>query len=212
MRPSNKKNGRKKRSNRPNRVELISHPPPLGNKVLQWNTTMRFLCTGSAFDGNITFQNLLNTILLAQTAVQGNQIFQAVRVRYVEAWHCPVASTVSLIIIEYAGNTAGLVGDQKVHEDSSMGIQPAHVRAKPAARSLAGYFQDQSASVAFRLACPVGTVVDVGLEFVGQYNGIATVANALVGATVGAIYLRGLDGQPLASTQFLPQVPNAWIR
>jgi hypothetical protein len=151
-------------------------------------------------------------MLLATTAVQGYALFESVRIREVEVWHCPMASTTSVVLVEFGGQNAGLVGDQQVHQDSSMGVQPAHVRARPARLSQAAQWQYESTTAAFRLLAPTGAVVDVELEGRGEFNSANAVSFALVGATPGALYLRGLDGQPVASSVLLPAVPTTWIR
>lgn len=193
-----------------------THPPPRQNISLSQRRLHRFLCT-TAYSNNITFQNLLDGILIAATATQGYHLFQAVRLVYVEMWKMPLsavtsATEASTIIVEFDGTTGGWAGDQKIHEDTSMGISPAHLKAVPSNTSLAGKFAPSSSAVAFRLDVPAGTVIDVMLDYVGQYNAGVTVANALVGATAGGIYLRGLDGQPIASTVFNPQNTAAWNR
>ncbi len=172
---------------------------------------MRFNAS-SAFDGAISYQNLLDSILIAATATQGYQLFEVVRIVEVEVWHCPMASSVSTVIVEFDGQNTGLIGDSKIHQDTSMGIHPAHVRARPGKRSGASLFQATGASTAFRLVAPSGSVIDVTVEFRGEFNAAQTVSTALVGATAGAVYLRGLDGQAIASTVLPPANPATWSR
>jgi hypothetical protein len=171
----------------------------------------RFIA-GSAFDSTITWTNLLDSILFASSAVQGYQAYECVRIREVEVWHCPVASSVSTVVVEFGGQNAGLIGDQQIHQDSSMGLSPAHVRARPSKNSQEAQWQFESGTAAFRLVAPSGSVIDVDLEYRGEYNAAYAVANALVAATTGAYYLRGLDGLPVASSVLLPAVPAAWVR
>jgi hypothetical protein len=144
-------------------------------------------------------------MLMATTAIQGADIFTQVKIRSVEVWAAPLLGSAVNVSVVFDSNAAGFVGDQRFHTDTSMGIEPAHVRAVPSAKSQAALFQVSSNSPAFQLACPSGAVVDVELTFVQSSLAVATIAqNALVGATVGAPYWRGLDGVALAATKLSP--------
>jgi hypothetical protein len=190
---------------------VISHPPPIQEYAVRHSTALRFV-TNAAFQASITFQNLLDTMLIAVTAVLGYDQFIAVKVRAVEMWCENVAATPATCSLQFAGITAGAVGDQRLHTDTSMGVQPAHVRAKPNPRSLAADFQLSSAAVAFDLECPSGTVVDVHLTFVqSTLTQTQAAQNALVAAAVGAPYWRGLDGLSIATTKFTPVTVVATI-
>jgi hypothetical protein len=89
-----------------------------------------------------------------------------------------------------------------------MGVQPAHVLARPNARSLSSDYQLSSAASAFRLSCPSGSVVDVSLSFKGVFVTAIAAQNALVAANPGGIYLRGLDGVATAATILAPAMPS----
>jgi hypothetical protein len=183
----------------------MSHSPQLGTSVITHNTTLRFRSNAAAVT-SVTFQNLLDTILFATTAVAGSDLFQTVRIKRVRLWAVPIIGGTATVSCEYAGVTAGLVGDQNVHSDMSMGVQPAHVDCRPNARSLAADFQVSSAATAFTINVPAGAVIDVELTFRGQFAVNVAAANALVGATAGAVYLCGLDGLAIAATLYVPEL------
>jgi hypothetical protein len=113
-----------------------------------------------------------------------------------------------VVTIQFNAINAGIIGDQVIHTDTSMGVQPAHVKAKPQARSLSSDFQLSTAASAFRLDCPTGTVVDVALTFKGVFVTATAAQNALVAANPGGIYLRGLDGLATAATILPPAAPS----
>jgi hypothetical protein len=120
-------------------------------------------------------------------------------------WAISVVGTATSVQCEYASQVAGEVGDAMVHSDTSMGVEPAHIRARPAARSGAALFQKSSNQQAFTITGPAGCVIDVELSFKGLPAPLATACqNALVAATGGAWYFRGLDGIAVATTNFLP--------
>jgi hypothetical protein len=176
---------------------------------------MRFQCTEAAFNADITFQNLLDTVLFATTAITAADVYQQVRVNSVEVWAptqgvSPGAEsgflTPSTVIVIFDGVTVGAAGDQKTHTDTSMSIQPAHVKARPDPLTQGGQFQASSSNVAFRLDIPEGTIVDVSMTFRQPVMGVAVVSQiAPVGLTIGATYFRGLDGKPVSTTN-LPVV------
>ncbi len=193
--------------------EIVSHPPQIDGLEVRHSVTLRFRATAANNLAVFTFQNLLDTMLVATTATTGFDLFQAVRVRRVRVWAVPVIGGSASVSVEFAGSTTGVVGDQSIHSDTSMGIQPAHVDARPSVRSLASDYQVSSASVAFNIQHPAGAVIDVELSFRGNTFGIAATAaqNALVGATAGVVYLRGLDGLATATSNYVPEFVNGQI-
>lgn len=191
---------------------VIPRPPQIGNYEVTHGTRLRFSTPTAAFDGNITFQNLLDTLLIAATATTGFDVFRFVKIRRVEVWaasgNTPASADGPLPVtatVVFQGVTAGIVGDVSVHTDTSMSIEPAYVNARPSSKSLASNFQISSAAVAFRLTCPLNSVIDVELSFKSQFVSAVAAQNALVGGVAGDIYLRGLDGVA-ASTSGLPPV------
>jgi hypothetical protein len=163
---------------------------------------MRFQATAAAF-ANITFQNLLDTILFAVSASSGFDLFTAVRVNSVEIWAIAALGTPATVILTYNGTTVGAQGDNKTHTDTSMGVEPAHVRAKPDPLTQAGQFQASAADIAFALDVPAGAVIDVSLTLRQPVlGGTVAAQNVLVGATAGTVYYRGLDGKTTALTNF----------
>lgn len=191
---------------------MLSHPPQINGIEVRHAATLRYV-TNAAVAQAITFQNLLDTILVAVTAVLGYDLFQTVKIRRVRVWAVPVIGAATAVSVEFSGVTAGIAGDQAIKTDTSMGIQPAHVDTRPNSKALASDYQVNSAAVAFFITCPSGSVVDVELSFRGAYAaGPPTAAqNALVGATVGAEYLRGLDGLASATTKFTPEYSSGAI-
>jgi hypothetical protein len=186
---------------------VIPHPLAINGLECRHAPTLRFRATAAFTPTAITFQNLLDTMLVATTAVAGTDLFQAVRIRAVRIWGMPAVGGAASVSVEFAGVTAGLVGDQAIRTNTSMGIEPAFVDASPNSRSLASDYQLSSSAIAFVVAGPSGSVIDVDLSFRGPTFAGAPVAaqNALVGATAGTQYLRGLDGLATATSNFVPE-------
>lgn len=184
---------------------MISHPPQIPSYGITRDVRLRFMQT-AAGDTNVTFQNLLDTILVANSATTASDLFAAVRVNSVELWAIAALGTPVTASLIFDGATMGAAGDQKLHTDTSVGVEPAHVKARPDKLTQAGQFQVSSSAIAFILATPAGTVVDVSMTLRQPVNGAVVASqNVLVGATPGAVYYRGLDGKTTALTN-LPVV------
>jgi hypothetical protein len=183
---------------------MISHPPQLPSYGITRDVRMRYTATAAGTTA-VTFQNLLDTILVATSGTTATDLFQAVRVNSVELWSIAAQGTPTTCSLVFDGATVGAAGDQKVHTDTSMGVEPAHVRARPDPLTQAGQFQPSSNNTAFFVEVPAGAVLDVSMTLRQPVNGAAVSSqNVLVGATSGAVYYRGLDGKAIASTNFPP--------
>lgn len=193
----------RKASRRRQHVDAISHPPAIGNQLITVNKVMRFT-SNAAFDASITYSDLLDTWLVASTATVGHQLFTAVKVNSVKVWGMPIIGSSSTVAVTFGSLTTGFVGDRSVHTDTSMGVQPAHVNARPKAKSLASMFQVAGNVVAFTLTCPSGSVIDVDVTFKSTLAYAVTAQAALSSATAGYQYFRGLDGEAKAASVLLP--------
>jgi hypothetical protein len=174
---------------------------------------MRFTVrpTGGAalFDGFITYQNLLDTVLFAATSSSLFDVYQAVKVKAIEVWAAPSqGGAPSTVFVSYVGRSNGAAGDQTVVTDTSMGVEPAHILTRPNAKSQLSQWQPSSTDVAFQLSATTGSVVDVELVFRQAYDESLPAANVGVGATPGAILVRGLDGVAASTTQLPPSIAD----
>ncbi len=90
-----------------------------------------------------------------------------------------------------------------------MGIEPAHVVARPERMSNLALWQASNGVTAFSITCPVGAIVDVDLSF-RTVASLAPVAlqNAVVAGVAGEMYYRGLDALPIATTTLPPLAPT----
>jgi hypothetical protein len=155
-----------------------------------------------------TYQNLLDTMNVALTTVTAENLFTHVKVRRIEMWCVPVVGGTALVACQFVGAGGGSLGSGRVASDTSMGIQPAHIKVAPDRQSQAAQYQVPTGSAAFELTAPVGSVIDVMVSFRNALdNGAAATQNAPVGATAGQIFYRGLDGKAIGTTVVPPQVP-----
>ncbi len=158
----------------------------------------------AAFSGTITFQNLLDTMLVQVTSTTCVDIFSAVRVRRVEIWATGVLGSAPVqVSCIFGTQSTGYTGDQKVHTDSSMGLEPAHINCRPSPKSLASMFQASSGTGAFDLVVPTSAVVDVHVDFVGDFQNSTAAQNVKASSgTNGDFCTRGLDGLAVATSKF----------
>jgi len=180
--------------------QMIPHPPQLPSYGIVRDVRMRF-ASNAAFKGNITWQNLLDTVLVATSATTAADLFESVRVNAVEVWAIAAVGSAATCTVVFDATAIGQAGDLKVHTDTSMGVEPAHVKARPDPLTQAGQFQASGGNPAFRLDVPIGAVIDVSLTMRQPVLAHAISSqNVLVGATTGAVYYRGLDGMTTSLT------------
>ncbi len=189
---------------------MISHPPTITDFGIVHSVTVRFVTNAALSQKNITYQNILDTWLMNVTAVASYDVFEAVRIRKVEMWACPVSSSAQTVELTWVGNAAGLYGTNRQLSDTSVGIQPAHIRARPGAMSPQSLWQQSANDVAFQLTCPSNTIIDLSCTFRQRIGAQVAAQNASVGATVGVIVNRGLDGVAAAATQ-IPPVSDGYV-
>jgi len=191
-------------------LRIVPHPPMIRGVELQHKVTLRYISLQTIAQ-DIQYRNLLDLMLVAVTTTSGFDLFETVKIRRIRIWGPPNNSasapgTPSSIRLEFSGTVTGSIGDQQLYTDTSMGVEPAYIDARPSPKSLASNFQLSAATTAFSINCPLGTVVDLSLSLRSMFsNANAAASTALVAATVGAQYLRGLDGQPIASSLWRPE-------
>jgi len=181
-------------------IQVAYTHPPMVNPQIDHHARLRFTCTTAGIQ-NITFYNLLDAIFVATAAAVGYQLFDFVRVRFVEIWAVPT-SNATTVAVSFPGASGAVAGDGRVLSDTSIGLEPAHVFAKPSKVSGAGLWQPPTAMVAFALTTPVGAVVDVGLSYRTVESAPVAIGAVPVGAAPGQVYYRGLDGLASAATKF----------
>jgi len=178
----------------------MDHPPQVNGYNVSHTIRLRFTVTAASASFGITSDNILDTVLIAVSAVQGFKLFDIFRIRQVEIWGAAALGTPSTITCIFT--TAS--GDQLIHTDTSLGVKPAYVNAVPNTQSLASFWTSTAGVTMFVITCPAGSVLDLSCDFRTTNAAAAAAVNALVGATLGELYYRGLDGVAIATTNFPP--------
>jgi hypothetical protein len=143
---------------------------------------------------------------VATSATAVYDVFDAVRVNFVEIWAASVSFGAPLnISLEFNGaNTAGLTGTAKAYSDTVMSGEPAHLLCKPGRQTASGMWNESSSNVAWSMTLPVNAIIDVDMCFRNLVSPPQTAQVVAVGATTGQFYYRGLDGVASATTKFPP--------
>jgi len=182
-------------------IVAFAHPPPIRAQITH-KQRMRYQCntTGSQ---TVTFQNILDGLLLATSATAVYDMFDVVKIDFVEMWVGGSAAVPVTVTVDFIGGVTGAGGDGVVWSDTSMSIQPAHVKARPSKMCPAALWQQSSTAPAFSLPnCPVGAIIDVMCSFKNANVPPVLAQVVAVGAQVGQLYYRGLDGVATATTKF----------
>jgi len=196
---------RNRNANGDGQLMHVTHPPKIPQMNVAHGVRMRFICAAAAAQANITYQNLLDTFLIVTSATVAYDLFQSVRLRAVEIWATPILGQATTTQVVFVGSSASDDGSSKIVTDTSMGIQPAHIRATPGRLSPQALWQNAaSASVAFQITCPAGSVIDLELSFKNRFGAVVAAQNAVVGGATGSVVNRGFDGLAIATTKFTP--------
>jgi hypothetical protein len=194
----------KKLSSKKTNIRMgITHPPQISNYEIRHSMPLRFTVTAGVVRQSITILNLLETVLMATTALAPFRMFDAVRVRHIRVWAVAALGTPTTVAVVFLGNGQNGAGDRKIVSDTSLGVQPAYVKAVPDKGSSLHLWQGSTSNMTVEVTAPAGSIIDVVMDLRND-NTAAAATNASVGATVGGIFYRGLDGLAAAATNFPP--------
>jgi hypothetical protein len=184
------------------KLVMITHPPAINDFQVRHSTILRYVATAQN-SATITAQNLLDTINVATTAVAPYNLFRYVKIRKIEVWSLPALGAANTVSVTFTGNGSNVVGDERTHTDTSMGLEPAHIQVRPSKKSLISNYMVSAAVTVFNITVPPGAVIDLHLSFQGSTLANSNAAqNASVGAPVGSTFWRGFDGLAFATTNF----------
>lgn len=204
-----RRNGKKVKQPRQNALMVLRKPPPLIYDV-RMKQLFRFTSVAGCTRTSISWTDLTDLICVATSAVTAVKLFQFVRLKYVEVWDDAVAGSNASVSVTFDETDTNQASERKTYTDTSIGIEVAHVKCFPARDSLTSNWHGVSGNNAFELTLSQGAIIDVMLELRNQGNSAIACQSAVVAATLGATYYRGLDGLAIATTNFLP--PDGPVR
>jgi len=179
-------------------------PPPF-TATISANKTFRFSSGTNAGTFPITRGMLLNLVSMCSVAVGSSQarLLNAVRLKSVEMWgNPPLLGGVPVVTsVEWVGQNS----PSTLISDTSMGVNAAHVLARPPPDSSNRWWSitgSNESEVLFEIEVPAGTIIDVkaAIRFIDDEAGVSAEAGAA--ATLGTVYYNYLDG--FASKKLAP--------
>jgi len=186
------------------RASMAAQPQPpryISNAFV--SKTFRFTCTSAGFYTITPCK--LGALVVIGTAVNSaaTQLFDAVKIRKVCIWAGQNPSgTGSPVTVScsWSGSIAGIMGDQKVDSDTSIGAdRVAYISSKPPKNSQAAQWQSTDTAgigtnTIFQLNLPLGAVIDLHLNLRCTFTTRAS-ANTitLAAVVVSQLYYLALD-------------------
>jgi hypothetical protein len=189
-----------------NRRMLTEQPP-----MLEINVKARHIFRFTSSDSNqiaITAANLTTVCgNVATSATNVRSIATAVKVNAIRIWSAPSAQGTSTTC------SVNWFGDQfspnKLMSDTSVSVsKPAKILARPPPKSLASFWQNNTAGAIFDIVAPEGSVIDIDMSFFLNDNNVSPTSTTVVGKTIGNIYYGALDGTFTTTTYPPVNLPN----
>lgn len=150
-------------------------------------------------------RDLLLTVLTATTATC---FMNAARIRKISMWAAAATSGATPVTISLEAGTSGNTGQVNSTRlsDTSMDLaHAAHLAFVPPPKSVMDFWLTMNSGLQiFNMTGPAGTIIDLEIELRVDDNLVVAPGSAPVAATAGQLAYRGLDGAPIATTNFTP--------
>lgn len=196
---------RAKAPKRESQVKNLMHPPQI-SMTFHGTKKLRFTTGNVGAQGTFTSANIGNCIVVASSAVAAYLIMETIKIKSIEVW--TMSQTLNMpatCSVQFFGGTTNPGSSSRVYTDTSLGSTlPAHVRASPAPGSAAYLWQTTSSSTnLFEVNTYGYSIIDIDFEYNLSSESYSQAAGAaLVGATAGVLYGRGLDSLGVGTTTF----------
>jgi len=174
---------------------------------------------------SVTFQNLLDSWMVATSATTASQLFDFVKIKKIviramanAAYGGGIPFAAVTVGVEFTGLTSGVLGSGKNRQNSGLATTPVFLSVKPDRMAQAAQWQPSSAGTAFVIRCAdfagnmvAGSLIDVHVALKNSADiSPAAIGTARAGMTTGNLYFGSLDGLALAATKarttFLPAI------
>jgi hypothetical protein len=190
---------RSKQSKARKQKPVNAFPPQIDQKPIH-NRKIRFTVTTAVVDAPIDRNDLLKLVYTtSNNPVDGTTNWSAVQLRKVETWTVDNTGALASAALEWQSSR----GPSKLVLASGNINHPAHLSTKPPVGSLASFWSQVkdgaavNAEVLFYLTLPIGTIIDLDVNFVAANGsiGAAECLNLVVvaGATANTNYYNALN-------------------
>jgi hypothetical protein len=192
----------KPKANKSSRFKSTLQPPMLETNV-RVKHRFRFAAS-AAFAGAITFVDIAGSMGVMGTVTNTtvDAWTASLKIRRVEMWTPPPSqgATATCSIDWYSSTNQPSL---EFSDTSVSTAEPAHVVSTPPAKSLAAFWQGaSSASTAFTLTAPAGTIIDLTVEGIMTDADLVGLSFGVATAVLGKSYYLALDG--FASNLLVP--------
>lgn len=169
--------------------------PPAINSNVRISHKFRYVASAAIVDVGIVSDDLIMAcggMAVATTTVAA--LARTAKLKSVTVW-TPTATSTTPTTCSVEWPASQRSPSSEVSDTSINVSRPAHIVARPPKESLSSFWFDESTNATvFTLNAPIGSVVDVELEYYLLDGTTAAVQNTVTGATTGRIYYGYLDG------------------
>jgi hypothetical protein len=179
----------------------LNNPPQI-QPTIKVGHRFRFVINGAGGSSQVfTIQDICDLLCVATAATVAYRLFDAVKLKKIEAWAANSAGNASNTLELEWIKTLVIGGPGLSVTDTAMGLANiAHICSRPPMGSRASEWLSTASLAAgsdidlFRLVVPQGSIVDVEIEGCFYDTDIPVlVTGAVAGATTGKTYCRALD-------------------
>ncbi len=186
----------------------IDHIPPLrtgaiGQRAIRWSSA------GALTNQSITFENLVQTVMVATTATSATSIFSSVKLRSVEIWGTSNAVGTSATVSCKLDSTNALTGGISVSDTCLSPFEYAHIKLVPPSGSVQSFWIDGASAATttcFKISVPANAVIEIVLDYVLNWADTASTTRTVAGATAGVVYVPNLAATTLAAVSPLNSI------
>lgn len=194
-----------KPSGAPRRAGFQRNGPPMYTSQPVRSRMIRFKSDTSSSRVDITSGDLISACgVVATTATTANRVCKAVRLRKIEIWGTPPPTgSSSHVIVDWAPSSQSYGNDSAVSGTSLSPITPVYVTATPPRNALASFWLSAGGATQdiVTITCPDESIMDFHFDYVLADGVTEVTANiAVVSATVGQYYIKGMGGGVFLAT------------
>jgi hypothetical protein len=203
----NKNNSNNRGQGRPRNRRMLTEQPPMLEINVKARHIFRFTSLTSGPTA-VTAANLTTVCgNVATTATNVRSIATSIKVNAIKIWSAPQSQgSSSTCSVNWFGDQ---FSPNKLMSDTSVSVsKPAKILARPPPKSLASFWQNNTAGAIFDIVAPEGSVIDIDMSFFLNDNNVSPTSTTVVGKTIGNIYYGALDGTFTTTTYPPVNLPN----
>ncbi len=168
--------------------------------------SFQYRCVSVAQDLNITWRNLLDSIVVAYSTTVAASLVEALRIRRIRLWQPATASQTTMSTVQLTWGQIGGTGNARNNTVTSTSIstRPGYIDSVPPPNEEPAFWHNETdgSQTAFSISCFTECIIQLDLELVMAPRTQVGAQNSIASGIAGQFYFRGLDAQPVASSLF----------